>query len=129
MSEPYDTIDKLTAGFNLVETPASKDGKILAGFEGFVVPSDYINSYNRVALAVRALITLAPNGLYNLCAGFSSFDDSGMTVHSPHESKEKALNRLKAFRAKVEEWHPFMPPSFDEWSEWAKQNGVTVDCW
>jgi hypothetical protein len=132
MAEPYDTIHKLTAMFGLTDIEPSEDGKIVAGFKGFVVPPNYINSYNEVALHVQGRVTVAPpkdSGLFGLYASFTSIDDSGMTIHSPHESKEKALKRLEAFRAKVEEWHPFMPPEFSEWEEWAQQNGVTADKW
>ena len=119
-------IEEITKMFDLSDIPASDDG-VIAGFEGFVVPPSYISSYNQVALSVRGWVIIAPGELFGLYASFSSIDDSGMTIHSPHESKEKALKRLAAFRVKVEEWHPFMPPSLDEWYEWAQLNGVTVD--
>lgn len=126
---PFSIIDSLTAQFGLTDIPPSDDGKVIAGFTGFVVPPSYIGSYNRVALSVTGRVTIAPGDTHALYASFSSIDDSGMTIHCPHETKEKALKRLAAFRTKVEEWHPFMPPEFSEWEAWARENGVTAELW
>ena len=127
MSEPYDTMDKLTEMFALVDT-SDNDG-IIAGFSGFVVPPEYIHPYGKVALAVSGSVTVAHKGTFHLNASFVSGDDSGLAIYAPFESQDKALKRLASFREFVDEWHPFMPPTFEWWEEWAQKNGVTANAW
>ena len=129
MTEPYDTINKITEMYALSEIPASEDGLHVAGFKGFVVPPSYVNSYNRAALSVRGRVTVAPEDMFALFGGVSSIDDSGISIFGPHETKEKALKRLAAWREKIDEWHPFMPPTIKELQEWGQHWKVVIQLW
>ena len=120
----FDGIEKIAEMFALSDIPASEDGKILGGFQGFVVPPDFIHAYGKPALSLTARVTIAPaqkldKSVVVFFASVSSIDDSGLSFFGPAESKEKAMKRLDAFRVLMTEWHPNMPPmaTLEEWGQ------------
>ena len=125
----FQGIEKIAEMFALSDVPASSDGKIVGGFQGFVVPPDYIHPYGKPALSLVARVTIAPNDTFMFTASVASIDDSGVSFFGPHETKEKAQKRLAMFRELIDEWHPLMPSTLEDLEKWGQRAGVHVDKW